>query len=68
MRVKGGMSLRNGMWHGLRNDIVMWNVIYAECLNMVGQGSTVVCDHGVLSALDHGILPTMVTKQITAFY
>ena len=22
------MSLRNGMWHGLRNDIVMRNVIY----------------------------------------
>ena len=30
VRVKGGMSLRNGMWHGLRNDIIMWNVIYAE--------------------------------------
>ena len=29
-RVKGGISLRNGMWHGLRNDIIMWNVIYAE--------------------------------------
>ena len=29
VRVKGGMSLRNGMWHGLRNDIIMWNVIYA---------------------------------------
>ena len=25
MRVKGGMSLRNGMWHGLRNDIIMRN-------------------------------------------
>ena len=24
------MSLRNGMWHGLRNDIIMWNVIYTE--------------------------------------
>ena len=23
VRVKGGMSLRNGMWHGLRNDIIM---------------------------------------------
>ena len=23
MRVKGGTSLRNGMWHGLRNDIIM---------------------------------------------
>ena len=30
VRVKGGMSLRNGMWHGLRNDIIMRNVIYAE--------------------------------------
>ena len=30
VRVKGGMSLRNGMWHGLQNDIIMWNVIYAE--------------------------------------
>ena len=30
VRVKGGMSLRNGMWHGLRNDIIMQNVIYAE--------------------------------------
>ena len=28
MRVKGGMSLRNGMWHGLRNDIIMRNGIY----------------------------------------
>ena len=25
--VKGGMSLRNGMWHGLRKDIVMRYVI-----------------------------------------
>ena len=30
VRVKGGMSLRNGMWHGLRNDIIMRNVIYVE--------------------------------------
>ena len=30
VRVKGGMSLRNGVWHGLRNDITIWNVIYAE--------------------------------------
>ena len=28
--VKGGMSLRNDMWHGSRNDIIMRNVIYAE--------------------------------------
>ena len=28
MRVKGGMSLRNGMWNGLRNDIIMRNVKY----------------------------------------
>ena len=24
------MSLRNGMWHGLRNDIIMRNLIYAD--------------------------------------
>ena len=30
VRVKGGMSLRNGMWHGLRNDIIMQNVIYGK--------------------------------------
>ena len=24
------MSLRNGMWHGLRNDIIMRNVKYAK--------------------------------------
>ena len=23
VRVKGGMSLRNGMWHGLRNEILV---------------------------------------------
>ena len=23
VKVKGGMSLRNGMWHGLRNDIIV---------------------------------------------
>ena len=28
MRVKEGMSLRNGMWHDLRNDIIMRNLIY----------------------------------------
>ena len=27
VRVKGAMSLRNGMWHGLRNDIIMRNLI-----------------------------------------
>ena len=32
MRVKGGMSLRNGMWHGLRNDIIMRNVKYGKWL------------------------------------
>ena len=31
VRVKGGMSLRNGMWHGLRNDIVMRNAKYGNC-------------------------------------
>ena len=30
VRVKGGMSLRNGVWHGLRNDIIMRNIIYGE--------------------------------------
>ena len=29
-RVKDGMSLRNGMWRGLRNDIIMWNVKYGK--------------------------------------
>ena len=24
------MSLRNGMWHGLRNDIIMRNLIYGK--------------------------------------
>lgn len=30
VRVKGGMSVRNGMRHGLRNDIILWHVMYAE--------------------------------------
>ena len=30
VRVKGGMSLRNGMWHGLRSGIIMRNLIYAD--------------------------------------
>ena len=30
VRVKGGMSLRNFMWHGLRNDIIMRNLIYGK--------------------------------------
>ena len=30
VKVKGGMSLRNGMWHGLRNDIIMRNVKYGK--------------------------------------
>ena len=30
VRVKGGKSLRNGMWHGLRNGIIMRNTRYAE--------------------------------------
>ena len=30
MRVKGGMSLQNGMWHGLPNNIIMRNVIYGN--------------------------------------
>ena len=28
VRVKGGMSLRNGMWNGVRNGIIMRNTIY----------------------------------------
>ena len=31
------MSLRNGMWHGLRNDIIMRNVIYAELLEEINK-------------------------------
>ena len=30
VRVKGGMRLRNSMWHGLRNDIIMRNLIYGK--------------------------------------
>ena len=33
VRVKDRMSLRNGMWIGLRNDMIMRNEIYAEWLN-----------------------------------
>ena len=29
VRVKGGKSLRNGMWNGVRNGIIMQNTIYA---------------------------------------
>ena len=29
VRVKGGKSLRNGMWHGVRSGIIMRNTIYA---------------------------------------
>ena len=30
VKVKGGMSLRNGTWHGLRNEIIMQNVKYGK--------------------------------------
>ena len=30
VRLKGGMSLRNVMLHGLRNDIIMQNLIYGK--------------------------------------
>ena len=30
LRNDGGMSLWNGMWHGLRNDIIMRNVKYGK--------------------------------------
>ena len=29
VRVKGGKSLQNGMWHGVQNGIIMRNTIYA---------------------------------------
>ena len=29
VRVKGGKSLRNGMWNGVRKGIIMRNTIYA---------------------------------------
>ena len=29
------MSLWNGMWHGLLNDIILQNVIYAERLKEI---------------------------------
>ena len=48
-----------------RQDVDHGTMVFQRrpCLNMVGHGSTVVCDHGVLSALYHGILATiMVTK------
>ena len=35
VRVKGGMNLQNGMWHGLRNEIIMRNVTYAEWLKEI---------------------------------
>ena len=28
--VKGGIRLRNGIWHGLRSDIIMRNVKYGK--------------------------------------
>ena len=30
VRVKGGMSFRNGTWHGLRNHIIIQNVKYGK--------------------------------------
>ena len=30
VRLKGGMRLRNGMWHGLTKDIIMQNLIYGK--------------------------------------
>ena len=30
VRLKDGMSLRNGIWHGLRNDIIMRNLSYGK--------------------------------------
>ena len=49
MRVKDGMSLWNGRWHGLRDDIIMWNVIYAEwpifCANQFANAAAVLMLH-----------------------
>ena len=54
------MSLWNGMWHGLRNDIIMWNVIYMQndpkkliklksapffCANQFGNAAAVLMLH-----------------------
>ena len=30
VRVKGGVSLRNGLWHGLRKDIIMRSLIHGK--------------------------------------
>ena len=30
VRVNGGMSLQNGMWHGVRNGIIMRNTVYVR--------------------------------------
>ena len=30
VRVKGGMSLQNGMWHGVRNHMIMRNIKYGK--------------------------------------
>ena len=43
--LKGGMSLRNGMWHGLRNDIIMRNLIHGQwCkeINLTGKHACVI--------------------------
>ena len=43
LRVKGRMSLRNDMWHGMRNDIIMQNVRYSEtCIKRTPLGNAVV--------------------------
>ena len=37
VRVKGGMRLRNGMWHGLRADIIIRNLIYGKWRKEINQ-------------------------------
>ena len=37
VRLKGGMSLRNDTWHGLRNDIIMRNVKYGKWRREINQ-------------------------------
>ena len=43
VRVKGGMSLRNGMWHGLRNDIIMRNLIHGQWCKEINLTGTHAC-------------------------
>ena len=40
VRVNGAMRLPNGMWHGLPNDTIMWNLSYGKWrkkINLTGK-------------------------------